>query len=442
MIQAAQLLLSLSILVVLHELGHFSAARWFDTRVEKFYLFFNPWFSLFKKQIGETEYGIGWLPLGGYVKISGMIDESMDTEQMKSEPQPWEFRSKPAWQRLIIMVAGVFVNFVLGVFIFSMILFTWGKEYTPNANVKDGIGVSELGTTLGLRDGDHILKVGDSDFDRLSSGALMKELVINQARTISIRRDGVVTDINVPQESVDELIKHENQGLSIIQPRYPYVLAEITNGKPGEKAGLQVGDKMLAINGVPADYTHLFYKEMTQFTGSEQIVLQIERNGTIKNINLTLDEGKIGVRREDASKFIDMGKDEYTFAQSFSAGWDDSVEFLGDQIKAFGQMFTGGLDHKESLGSFITIGKQFGPTWDWKRFWVLTASLSLILAFINLLPIPALDGGYVMLLLYESITGKEVPERVMEVTTMIGFFLLMGLMMYALGLDIWKNFIR
>jgi len=440
MIQAAQLLLSLCILVTLHELGHFSAARWFKTRVEKFYLFFNPWWTPIKKQIGETEYGIGWLPLGGYVKISGMIDESMDTEQMKGEPQSWEFRSKPAWQRLIIMIAGVTVNFLLGIFLFAMILFTWGQEYTPTANVKDGIGVSELGAALGLQDGDHILKVGDVDFDRFSSGALMKELVINAARTISVKRNGEVIDINVPEAAVAETIKHENKGVRIITPRYPYVLAQVTKGSPGEAGGLEAGDKVLAVNGSPANYAHLFLKEMNKYKGSEDITIQLERDGNILDKNITLKEGKIGVLREDASKFIDMSKDEFTLAESIPAGWDESLEFLGDQIKAFGQMFSGKLDHKESLGSFITIGSQFGPTWNWKRFWGLTASLSLILAFINLLPIPALDGGYVMFLLFETISGKKVPDRVMEITTTVGFFFLLILMFYAIGLDISKLF--
>ena len=439
MIQAAQLLLSLCILVTLHELGHFSAARWFNTRVEKFYLFFNPWFSLFKKQIGETEYGIGWLPLGGYVKISGMIDESMDTEQMKGEPMPWEFRSKPAWQRLIIMVAGVFINFVLGIFLFAMILFTWGQNYMLTKNVKEGVAVGQLGTTLGLMDGDQILKVGSADFERFSSGALVRELVINQAQTITVNRNGQVQDLQVSNEAVAGLIKHKNKDASVMGPRFPYVFRVVTKGSAGEKAGLKTDDKILSVNGEPANYAHLFLKAMSKYEGSETIALQVERRGQVIDKNVTLNKGKIGVQPYGAAKFIKMDKDEFTFAESFPAGWDKSMGFLGDQIKAFGQMFSGKLDHKESLGSFISIGKQFGEVWNWKKFWTLTASLSLILAFINILPIPALDGGYVMFLLFETITGRKVPDRIMEITTTVGFLFLMVLMMYALGLDIWKN---
>jgi len=461
LITVAQFFLSLSILVVLHELGHFSAAKYFKTKVEKFYLFFNPGFSLFKKQIGETEYGIGWLPLGGYVKIAGMIDESFDTEQMAQEPQPWEFRSKPAWQRLIIMVAGVFVNFVLGIILFSMILMIWGRNHIMNDSLKEGVAVSEIGAELGLKDGDKVLKVGDHNFKYFSSGAMTKELVINQATNIEVERNGKRISLTAKPETVAKLTKHENRNISVIAPRYPYVLNEITEGRGAEKSGLVKGDKILSVNGVATPYTHLFMKEMSKFKPpaklsflkrtilsilgklpepppppATQVDIRVLRQGAEIEQVVQMNQGRIGVRPLAESNYVDVFNEEFSVGSALPAGWNQSIEFISDQLKAFGQMFTGKIKAKDSLGSFITIGSMFGPEWEWRRFWSMTASLSLLLAFINLLPIPALDGGYVMFLLFESITGKKIPDRIMEVATMLGFFLLMALMIYAFGLDI------
>jgi len=461
LITVAQFFLSLSILVVLHELGHFSAAKYFKTKVEKFYLFFNPGFSLFKKQIGETEYGIGWLPLGGYVKIVGMIDESFDTEQMAQVPQPWEFRSKPAWQRLIIMVAGVFVNFVLGIILFSMILMIWGRNHIMNDSLKEGVAVSEIGAELGLKDGDKVLKVGDHNFKYFSSGAMTKELVINQATNIEVERNGKRISLTAKPETVAKLTKHENRNLSVIAPRYPYILNEITEGSGAEKSGLVKGDKILSVNGVATPYTHLFMKEMSKFKPpaklsflkrtilsilgklpepppppATQVDIRVLRQGAEIEQVVQMNQGRIGVRPLAESNYVDVFNEEFSVGSALPAGWNQSIEFISDQLKAFGQMFTGKIKAKDSLGSFITIGSMFGPEWEWRRFWSMTASLSLLLAFINLLPIPALDGGYVMFLLFESITGKKIPDRIMEVATMLGFFLLMALMIYAFGLDI------
>jgi len=461
LITVAQFFLSLSILVVLHELGHFSAAKYFKTKVEKFYLFFNPGFSLFKKQIGETEYGIGWLPLGGYVKIAGMIDESFDTEQMAQEPQPWEFRSKPAWQRLIIMVAGVFVNFVLGIILFSMILMIWGRNHIMNDSLKEGVAVSEIGAELGLKDGDKVLKVGDHNFKYFSSGAMTKELVINQATNIEVERNGKRISLTAKPETVAKLTKHENRNISVIAPRYPYILNEITEGSGAEKSGLVKGDKILSVNGVATPYTHLFMKEMSKFKPpvklsflkrtilsilgklpepppppATQVDIRVLRQGAEIEQVVQMNQGRIGVRPLAESNYVDVFNEEFSVGSALPAGWNQSIEFISDQLKAFGQMFTGKIKAKDSLGSFITIGSMFGPEWEWRRFWSMTASLSLLLAFINLLPIPALDGGYVMFLLFESITGKKIPDRIMEVATMLGFFLLMALMIYAFGLDI------
>ena len=439
MITALQLLLSLSILVVLHELGHFTAAKWFKTRVEKFYLFFNPGFELFKKQIGETEYGIGWLPLGGYVKISGMIDESFDTEQMKQEPKPWEFRSKPAWQRLIIMVGGVFVNFVLGIVLFSMILFVWGESYIVPSSLKNGVAVTELGGKLGLRDGDDIISVGQRDFDKFSGGIIIRELVINQGRTIKVSRNGSEQLIQVPEEVIPELTKHKNSKDNLIVPRYPYEIGTIDEGSPGEKGGLQIGDHIIAVNGEPTPFAHNVVRGLDAVE-AEEIGLTVMRNGSTQDYSIVRSEGKIGIRTYGLEKYVDTAYNKYSFSECIPAGWNKSWRFLGDQIKAFGHMFRGNIKASDGLGSFITIGKMFGDTWDWQRFWTMTATLSLLLAFINLLPIPALDGGYVMFLIYETISGRKVPDKVMEVATFAGFVLLMMIMVFALGNDIIKNF--
>lgn len=440
MITVLQFLLSLSILVVLHELGHFSAAKWFNTKVEKFYLFFNPGFSLFKKQIGETEYGIGWLPLGGYVKIAGMIDESFDTEQMKQEPQPWEFRSKPAWQRLIIMLGGVIVNFILGIFLFGMILFIWGQEYIPSSSVKHGIAVSELGKELGLRDGDMLLKIGENAFDKFNPKELTRELVINRPERIVVSRNGAELPLKVNEELISKLTKYENRNETLFFPRTPYVIDEVTPGSQGEKAGVQSEDRIMGVNGEPTLWSHEFIKAM-DINENTSIKLDIERKGQLMTLDIDLDEnGKIGVYPKGLENFVSFEKEKYSLGRAIPAGWDKAWNFLVDQVKAFGQMFSGKIKAKDSLGSFITIGKMFGSEWQWDRFWSMTASLSILLGFLNLLPIPALDGGYVMFLLFETFTGRKIPDKFMEIATMAGFLLLMVLMIYALGLDISRLF--
>lgn len=455
----AQFLLSLSILIVLHELGHFGAAKWFKTRVEKFYLFFNPGFSLFKIQKGETEYGLGWLPLGGYVKISGMIDESFDKEQMKQEPQPWEFRSKPAWQRLIIMVGGVTVNFILGILLFAMILFVWGELYISNDQVKQGIAVSEMGYEMGLRDGDKIISVGDVEFQKFKSGVLTKEIIINQADNITVERGGALIEIPVDERYIKELTKFENRNQQLIYLKYPAVVSYFDPSSPAqaESNGVQLGDTIIAVNGTPTPYAHMFQTNIIE-SEEEILNLQLARSGDTINAsyNTMFDQkqglvqrlmGKkpekkrrIGFWIEDSSAFYDYQEENYNLFQALPQGFGMSWEFLSDQIKAFGQMFKGNIEVKESLGSFITIGKMFGTTWDWRRFWYMTASLSILLGFLNLLPIPALDGGYVMFLIFETVTGKTVPDRVMEIANFVGFILLILLMIYALGLDISRLF--
>ncbi len=433
---AGQLMLSLSILIVLHELGHFLPARFFGTRVEKFYLFFNPGFSLISKKIGETEYGIGWLPLGGYVKISGMIDESFDTEQMTSEPQPYEFRSKPAWQRLIIMLGGVTVNFLLGFFLYGIVLWVWGEEFLPTRNVEHGIFADSLGQDLGLRTGDYVLAVGDQPFEVFNDRFILRGIVIDDAKSITVQRDGEETVLPVEERFVDILSRHENKDKRLFYARRPFVVGQVRKGSPAEQAGIQADDKIVAFNETTTTFFDEFLELARQNKG-QAAVITVERDGQRKEFPLTLtEEGNIGVYAYGAPYFFDTERREYTFSEAMPAGVEKGVGFLSDQIKAFGQIFRGKIKASESLGGFASIGRMFGDQWVWERFWQMTAVLSLILAFMNLLPIPALDGGHVMFLLYEVVTGRKPSDKFMEYATMVGFVIVIALVLYANGLDI------
>ncbi len=444
LITVGQLILSLSILIVLHEMGHFFPAKFFRTKVEKFYLFFDPWFELFKIQKGETEYGIGWLPLGGYVKIAGMIDESFDTEQMQQPPQPWEFRSKPAWQRLIIMVGGVTVNFILGFVLYSMILWVWGKEYLPTENALNGIAVDSLGLELGLLPGDKVLAAGDYKLDKLNAGILKTHISIDGARTVTVERNGELKTISVSDDMAKKLSSYDYRNFYLYRARVPFVVGAFSKKSPAEEAGLKVEDQIIGIDSIPTPFFDVFFNTVDPPSQpNTALTLQILRKDTVTNKTDTLgikvvtnENGIIGARPFDARYFYDTKRIEYNFLQSIPAGYNEGATFLGNQIKAFGQMFTGGLNPNDSLGSFISIGKMFGTTWDWERFWLMTAALSLILAFINLLPIPALDGGHVMFLLYEVVSGRKPSDKFMEISTMVGFVILILLMVYAIGLDL------
>lgn len=448
LIKVLQVILSLSILVVFHEGGHFFPAKWFKTRVEKFYLFFDPYFALFKKKIGDTEYGIGWLPFGGYVKISGMIDESFDKDQMIGEPQPWEFRSKPAWQRFIIMVGGVTVNFILGILIFIMIFFKYGTDYVPTSAVKDGIYVDTIGYSMGLRTGDHIKKIGNRSFDRFEQGVAITEIAINDAKTIDVIRNGTPLTIEIDEKIVPSLTKQG--GTFLFDGRVPFDIADVVKGKkglfkstedgPAAKAGIQANDRIIAINETPIQ----FFDEAIPFLRANKnkpLRVKVLREGAEVPINLTPNnDGKIGVFHKSIRHYVTPVHEDYTFSESVSKGWNRAWSFLGSQIIAFKKMFTGQISAKDNLGSVISIGNLFPGTWDWRSFWNITAVLSMILGFMNLLPIPALDGGYIMFLFWEMITGKKVSDKTMEVANTIGFILLIGLMIFALGLDFSRLF--
>jgi regulator of sigma E protease len=442
LIKTAQLLLSLSILIVLHEMGHFAPARWFKTRVEKFYLFFDfpPFNSLWSVKKGETEYGIGWLPLGGYVKISGMVDESMDTEALKAPPQPWEFRSKPAWQRLIIMIGGVVVNFILGIVIFAAVLWTFGESYIPMSSVKNGLAMDSILLKQGFQNGDHILKIGEEPFPEMDAGQLIEALVLSNVKEVMVLRNGAELSLKMPEDVAQRITGQKVPKSLLMQPRIPFVVEGLVAGKPAESAGFVKGDQVLSINGNPIQWFDQFGPLAYALKGQSVEIGLLRGADTLKKqVTLTTD-GLIGIQAK-MDGYYDIKRRFFGLGESIPKGWTAATDFLDSQLKAFGQMFKGKISAKDNLGSFISIGNMFPGLWDWELFWLMTARLSIILAFMNLLPIPALDGGYVMFLLWEVITGRRVSDGFMEKAVTVGFFLLMGLMVYAFGLDIWRHVI-
>ncbi len=434
-IQIAQFLLSLSILVFLHEIGHFAFAKLFRTRVEKFYIFFNPWFSLFKKKIGDTEYGIGWLPLGGYVKISGMIDESMDKEQMKKPPQPWEFRSKPPYQRLLIMVGGVLVNFLLAMFIYSTTLYVWGEQYLPTKNVKYGIMCDSVALDIGLRNGDKILTVDHVEIENFNK--IFHDVVVNSARSIQVERDGRVVDIPILEEHIAPLLKSE----VFIATRIPFIVDDFSKDSPARTAGLLVNDKVVALNDMEIEFFDEFRTKMSDLKGQEVAVTVIRDGESITHTFKATDDGKIGVWPVgDLSRFFELQRVEYSLFQAIPAGISKGFGNAISYLKQLRLIFTPKTKAYESLGGFIKIGSFFPKVWNWRVFWEMTALLSIILAIMNLLPIPALDGGHVMFLLYEIVSGRKPGDKFMEYAQIAGMLLLLALLLYANGNDVVQLF--
>ncbi|MFC2151503.1 RIP metalloprotease RseP [Bacteroidota bacterium] len=435
LVKTGQFLLSISILVILHEFGHFAFAKIFKTRVEKFYLFFNPWFSLFKVKKGETEYGMGWLPLGGYVKISGMIDESMDKEQMKQPPQPHEFRSKKTWQRLLIMLGGVMVNFITALVIYSAILYVWGEQYLPNKNVEHGIMVDSLAYEMGLRNGDKILSLDGEEIEDFYS--IIPEIVLEDIKTIQIDRDGNQREIPVPESLIPHLLK--TQGF--IEARIPFYIGGFTKDSKAKDAGFKVGDKMIKINGNLVEFFDEFKDTLSHYKQKEVMISAIRDEDTVNYAVLVPETGLIGVAPGGTLKeFFELERIEYNFMASIPAGIDKGMETFGSYLKQLKLIFSPKTEAYKSLGGFITIGKIFPSTWDWQAFWNLTAFLSIILAIMNVLPIPALDGGHVMFLLYEMVTGRKPSDKFLEYAQIAGMILLLSLLLYANGNDIFKLF--
>lgn len=437
LIKAAQLLLSLSILVILHEFGHFIFAKIFHCRVEKFYLFFDPWISLFKIQKGETEYGIGWIPLGGYVKISGMIDESMDKEQMKLPPQPWEFRSKPTWQRLIIMVGGVLFNLILALALYVMILFTWGEEYLPNQNVKYGVVVSETGREIGLRNGDKIISVGGKKIESFTK--IVPAIVLDGASSIEVQRDSQRLVLPIKKEILPKLLTDRN----ILSLRVPFSckIAAFAKQSPARDAGLDLGDEILTVNNLKFKFYDEFVDTLVASKGKE-VSLEVNHKGVVSQRKIVLGEaGMLGIQPAyDLGKIFEYKTIQYGLMESIPAGMAKGYRAVGDYLKQFKLLFSPQTKAYESLGGFIAIGSIFPGVWDWESFWNLTAFLSIILAVMNILPIPALDGGHVLFLLYEIVTRRKPSDKFLEYAQITGMILLFALLLYANGNDIIKLF--
>ena len=482
-IQVSQFVLSISILVILHELGHYLPAKWFKTRAEKFYLFFDPWFSLFamkkingkwkykfffknladteiievdgkKKEVpinvenlpdddwrkhrDSTQWGIGWLPFGGYVKIAGMIDESMDTEQMKKPAEPWEFRSKPAWQRLIIMLGGVTVNFFLAWLIFSALSFFKGESYYDNTKIEDGIAVNTAGEKMGLKSGDRIISIDGKEIKSFNS--LGVEILF--ADKVNVLRDGkeIVLDIN--KEGVGEVLK--TGAGSYLSVRTPTIVDSVLEGKPAKLAGLEKGDKIVGINGQPT----LFFDEVTktlELNKNKKVSIEFIRNNEHKNVEVVTDKyGKLGFMPDitPMENILEQAKvtQEIGFFASIPRGFERTIESLTQQVKQFKILFNKQTEGYKQVSGPIGIVKMMPTEFNWTAFWSFTAMFSVWLAFLNLLPIPGLDGGHVVFTLWEMITGKPTSEKVLEYAQMIGVIFLLGLMILIFGNDVYKLF--
>ena len=437
-----QFILSFSILVVLHEMGHFLPARWFKCRVEKFYLFFNPWFSLFKKKIGDTEYGLGWIPFGGYVKISGMIDESMDKEQMQLAPQPWEFRSKPAWQRLIIMLGGVTVNVLLAFAIFIMVMWVWGDRYVPVANLKYGLYADSLGRKMGMQDGDNIIAVAGKPLER--HGSAGSEIIMNEAKTVTVLRNGQHVELPVPAGIIGQLNKNRLQGLALVQ--YPYIIDSVAPWAKILEGSIRKGDTLINLDGHPIRYFSDLIKDSTfAHIGDKKTVTAAYLRGgdTVHVLMQRTAEKKdqFGLFYQPMDVVLGSTHVTYTLLQAIPAGVSKAMETLSNYIRNLKLLFTSKeVKPQDSLGSVISIASIFSPVWDWQSFWMLTGIFSILLAFMNVLPIPALDGGHALFTLVEMISGRKPSDKFIEYAQMVGMVLLFSLMAYALGLDIFRMF--
>ena len=437
LIQLFQFILSISILVILHELGHFIPAKLFKTKVEKFYLFFDPWFSLVKKKVGDTEYGIGWLPFGGYVKIAGMVDESMDTEQLKKPAEPWEFRSKPAWQRLIIMLGGVTVNFFLAWFIYSSLSYFKGETFHDNAKFENGVAVSDAGQKMGLKTGDKILKIDGKPAERMETSTI-NMLFANNA---TVLREGKEVTFPINEDGVAAVLA-QSEAKAYFSPRFPAVIDSLFQNGTAKAAGLLKGDKIVGVNGKPIAFFDELGPELDKYK-NQNISLDIERNNAPQKIDVKVDnKGKLGFSTDTnvAQKEFEKSQvtKKYSLLGAIPRGFQRTIDVLTMQIKQFKIVFNSKTQGYKKVSGPIGIIKQMPETINWEFFWSFTAMFSVWLAFLNLIPIPGLDGGHVMFTLWEMITGKPVPQKVLENAQMIGVIFLLGLMVLIFGNDIVK----
>lgn len=444
LIKASQFILSLSLLIVLHELGHFIPAKLFKTRVEKFYLFFDYKFSLIKRKFGETIYGIGWIPLGGYVKIAGMIDESMDTEQMKQPIQPWEFRAKPAWQRLIIMLGGVLVNFILGILIYIGLMWAYGEKYLPNENLKDGIWVQdEIAVGLGLQTGDKILSVDGEPVKKFSE----IPLAFINGDEYQIERNGKKLNKEIPVDFISQLMDRGKDAGTFLFPRYPFAIAGIAEDSPNKNSGLRSKDIVIGINGTPITYFDQAANELEKYK-NQTISINVKRGTENEELKVKVSEdGKLGVALGQLSftdlerlGYYELANIDYSFFQAIPAGFNKAWSTLANYVKQLKKLFNPSTGAYKGLGGFISIGSIFPSTWSAESFWNITAFLSIMLGFMNLLPIPALDGGHVVFTLWEMITGRKPGDKFLEYAQVTGFIILIALLIFANGNDIFRLF--
>lgn len=437
LIKILQLVLALSILVLIHEFGHFLFARIFKIRVEKFYLFFDPWFSLFKykPKNSDTEYGIGWLPLGGYCKIAGMIDESMDKEAMAKEPQPWEYRSKPAWQRFFVIFGGVLFNFILAIVIYTGIMYTWGEQYIKNSDVTTGIYASQLAQEIGFCNGDRIISFDGIVPDKFNE--LQVDLIRTQAKEAKVLRNGDTVTVSIDPIYIPTILNTPG----MFSYGIPFKVKEIPDTSLNASSGLMAKDRLLAINGNSCD---MFYKAQEVLMGfkGDSIVATVARGNEIVLVPLLTDTlGRLQVLvNSNLEEFYTVTKKEYTLLSAIPAGINKAVTTVTNYFKELKLIFSPKTEAYKSVGSFITIGKIFPGTWDWHSFWGITAFLSVMLAVLNILPIPALDGGHLVFTLYEMVTGRKPSDKFLEYAQMVGMVLLLGLMVLAFGNDIFRLF--
>ncbi len=449
LIMAGQLILGLSILVTLHEFGHFITAKWFKMRVEKFYLFFDFLFpipsllnfALFKKKVGDTEYGLGWFPLGGYVSIAGMIDETQDADKLAKTPEPWEFRAKPAWQRLIVMLGGVIVNIITGVVIFVALTYNNGENYISKAELnKNGIVALEVAQELGLKTGDKIIKVNGKDYEQFAD-LRSPDVLLGENSYYTVMRNGKEVTIRIPKDFIEKL---SDKKAAFIEPVSTFKIAEVVAPEPGDPqtellsaypAGLRAGDYVTAINQYPIHFYHEL-REILKKEAGNPISMAINRNGKVDTLEMTVNkEGKIGILPE---LLIKIDHKDFAFGESIGLGTSRAFSVITDNIRGFKKIATGDVSASKALSGPIGIAQMFGGVWDWTRFWTLTGLLSMALAFMNILPIPALDGGHAIFLIYEMVTGKPASEKVLERAQQIGMIILLALMAYTFGNDIVK----
>lgn len=452
-IKAAQLIVAFAILVIIHEFGHYIFSRIFGVKVEKFYLFFNPWFTLYKykpkkpePKPGEeekmtwrdTEYGIGWVPLGGYCKIAGMIDESMDTEQMKQPAKSWEFRSKPAWQRLLIMVGGVLFNFILAIIIYTGIVFAWGEKYIPFRNATEGMMYSETAHSVGFVDGDIPLAADGKELTYFSGNELLKIVDAKVVTVLRNKRDTV--NINIPDGFIFKANKEAEEGNLFMAYRLPVVISDLQPGMGAAKAGMMKSDSIVSINGVTTTSFDLFKAQLDKNMGKE-VTVGFVRGGKAMESKVAVDDaGKIGIMLTPLTDIYNTVTCEYSIFASIPRGIEMGVEKLTSYVSQMKYVFTS--EGAKNLGGFGAIGNIFPESWNWEQFWSITAFLSVILAFMNILPIPALDGGHVLFLLVEIITRRQPSEKFLEYAQMAGMAFLFALLLYANGNDIYRYFFK